>query len=309
MAQSSSYYSDFKVFCNPKNKIKSHTQENVGERFEMEDSTCSIPSFYSDSSNDFSFYAVFDGHNSNLISKHLANELLNTIIKADSDLFSQLARNPSLLTQQNELEKMKQAIRQGFLHIDRDMRALFEKENFNNNFGSTAVACLITSSHIFIANCGHSRALLIRDNQIVLSTKDHKPDEPTERDRVLMEGGLIKPIANDGPLYLEKIDGWPRLNMTRCLGDYLLKTNTSEKEQQKQLISPEPDIYDQERTDKDDLLLLATNSVFDLLSNEELNELFQKNRKLYRYGLDFITNMIMSKCGAAVNNSRQFILF
>ena len=117
------YCSDFKVASNQRNKLKSHTQENIGDQFQMKNATCSTLSFYSDQSlNDFSFYALFNGHSSDIISKYLAKELLNMIIQADPPFFDESAKKPPILT--SFTENMKTPIKQAFESIERSMRDL-----------------------------------------------------------------------------------------------------------------------------------------------------------------------------------------
>lgn len=43
------------------------------------------------------------------------------------------------------------------------------------NVGSTAVVCLITESHIYVANIGDSRCMAYIDGKCVDLSFDHKP--------------------------------------------------------------------------------------------------------------------------------------
>lgn len=42
------------------------------------------------------------------------------------------------------------------------------------NVGSTAVVAVVTSSHVIVANCGDSRAVLSRGKQAIPLSVDHK---------------------------------------------------------------------------------------------------------------------------------------
>lgn len=57
--------------------------------------------------------------------------------------------------------------------------------------GSTAICCLVTQKHLFFANCGDSRAVLSRGGKVALSTYDHKPINPTEKERIQRAGGSV----------------------------------------------------------------------------------------------------------------------
>ena len=46
--------------------------------------------------------------------------------------------------------------------------------------GSCALVCLVTESHLYIANVGDSRAILSRNSSIEQVTTDQKPSNPSE---------------------------------------------------------------------------------------------------------------------------------
>ncbi|KAL5227719.1 hypothetical protein ABZP36_015984 [Zizania latifolia] len=57
--------------------------------------------------------------------------------------------------------------------------------------GSTAVVAVICSSHIIVANCGDSRAVLCRGKQPVPLSVDHKPNREDEYARIEAQGGKV----------------------------------------------------------------------------------------------------------------------
>lgn len=57
--------------------------------------------------------------------------------------------------------------------------------------GSTAVVAVICSSHIIIANCGDSRAVLCRGKLPVALSVDHKPNREDEYARIEAAGGKV----------------------------------------------------------------------------------------------------------------------
>ncbi|EHA8587034.1 putative protein phosphatase 2C 16 [Cocos nucifera] len=57
--------------------------------------------------------------------------------------------------------------------------------------GSTAVVAIICSSHIIIANCGDSRAVLCRGKEPVALSVDHKPNRADEYARIEAAGGKV----------------------------------------------------------------------------------------------------------------------
>ena len=96
--------------------------------------------------------------------------------------------------------------------------------------GTTAVTVLIKGNHLWLANSGDSRAVLVRkilDNPGSLKaidlTIDHKPDSPDEMRRILQMGGHVTPGgANGSPSCV-----WHNrrgLAMARSIGDHAAAT-------------------------------------------------------------------------------------
>jgi protein phosphatase 1B len=79
----------------------------------------------------------------------------------------------------------------GFLLLDDKMRRIPEMASGEDKSGSTAVCVLISPSHMYIANCGDSRGVLCRDAVVAYSTQDHKPVNPSEKERIQNAGGSV----------------------------------------------------------------------------------------------------------------------
>lgn len=152
---------------------------------------------------------------------------------------------------------MKQAVREAFLDIDRQMHKTARRDNWDHS-GSTAAVVMISPRYIYFINCGDSRTLLCRDGQVVFYTEDHKPINPREKERIQNAGGSVT---------LQRING--SLAVSRALGDFDFKEVTW-RPQTEQLVSPEPEVYELERTPGDEFLILACDGVWDAISNEEL---------------------------------------
>ena len=157
-------------------------------------------------------------------------------------------------------KRLLKAIRQGFLDLDDKIRQLPEFNRGEDKSGSTAVACLISPSHTYIINCGDSRAILISDNDVVLGTYDHKPINPEERERIENAGGSVM---------IQRVNG--SLAVSRALGDYEYK-NVEGRGPCEQLVSPEPEIYVRQRSDKDEFIVLACEGIWDVMCNSDLRE-------------------------------------
>uniref|UniRef100_A0A0A9E386 protein-serine/threonine phosphatase n=1 Tax=Arundo donax TaxID=35708 RepID=A0A0A9E386_ARUDO len=119
------------------------------------------------------------------------------------------------------------------------------------NVGSTAVVVVVCSSHVVVANCGDSRVVLCRGKEPMPLSIDHKPDRKDERARIEAQGGKV--IQWNG----YRVSGI--LAMSRSIGDRYLKP----------FIIPKPEITVVPRAKDDDCLILASDGLWDVVSNEE----------------------------------------
>lgn len=154
-------------------------------------------------------------------------------------------------------EQVKEGIREGFLDIDRHMHKMARQENWDRS-GTTAAAVMISPRHIYFINCGDSRTLLCHNGQVVFYTEDHKPFNPREKERIQNAGGSVT---------LQRVNG--SLAVSRALGDFDFK-EVDWRPQTEQLVSPEPEVYELQRTPEDEFLILACDGVWDAIGNEEL---------------------------------------
>ena len=119
-----------------------------------------------------------------------------------------------------------------------------------DHVGSTAVVAVVSSNHIVVSNCGDSRAVIGRVGGAVPLSVDHKPDRADELKRIQEAGGRV--IYWDGPRVLGV------LAMSRAIGDNYLKP----------YVISEPEVTITERTDDDECLILASDGLWDVVSNE-----------------------------------------
>ncbi|WOL02996.1 putative protein phosphatase 2C 50 [Canna indica] len=129
--------------------------------------------------------------------------------------------------------------------------------------GSTAVVAVICSSHIIISNCGDSRAVLCRGKQPMPLSVDHKPNREDEYARIESEGGKV--IRWNG----YRVFGV--LAMSRSIGDRYLKP----------WIIPEPEVTIVPRAREDECLILASDGLWDVMSNEEVCDVARRRILLW----------------------------
>ncbi|XP_074104396.1 protein phosphatase 1B isoform X1 [Cotesia typhae] len=252
-----------------------------GWRMEMEDAHCAITGLEGGLS-DWSYFAVFDGHAGALVSAHSAEHLLDSIVE----------------TEEFKSEDVIKGIHSGFLRLDHKMRDLLEMSK--DKSGSTAVCAFISPKHIYIANCGDSRAVLCSAGSPVFSTRDHKPVLPAEKERIQAAGGSVM---------VERVNG--SLAVSRALGDYEYK-NVEGRGPCEQLVSPEPEIFVRDRDmEHDEFLVLACDGIWDVMTNQDLCD-FIYSRLLLTDDLEAVTNQVIDTClhkGSRDNMSIVLVTF
>src|SRR6218665_190346 len=249
-----------------------------GWRIEMEDAHSAkigLPGL-----KDWSFFAVFDGHAGARISGYCSEKLLDAIV-SNEDFRANDASDEKLL--EPVPDKVRLGIRTGFLRLDDHIRPLPETVSGEDKSGTTAVCVLISPRHLFFANCGDSRTVLSRGGQVAFCTQDHKPINPIEKERIQNAGGSVM---------IQRVNG--SLAVSRALGDFEYK-NVQGKGQCEQLVSPEPEIFIEERSDKDEFIVLACDGIWDVMTNEELCD-FVRYRMLLTDDLKSVCNSVVDTC-------------
>jgi protein phosphatase 1B len=216
---------------------------------------------------DWSYFAVFDGHSGEQVSKHCAKNLLDCILQ----------------TEQFQADEFIKGIHTGFLELDSKMRDLPELAAGVDKSGTTVICAFVTPTCFYIANCGDSRAVLCRNGLPLFATRDHKPILPAEKRRIQNAGGTV---------VVQRVNG--SLAVSRALGDYDYK-NDNGLGQCEQLVSPEPEIFCQDRNEEDDFLVLACDGVWDVMTNDDVCQ-FVHNRLRITDNLEDVANQVIDTC-------------
>ena len=99
------------------------------------------------------------------------------------------------------------------------------------------------------------------DCGVIMTTIDHKPNHPSEKARIEAAGGFV---SNDNPARLQGM-----LALSRMIGDFNYKTNPSLSPGE-QMGSIIPEMFTTEAANEGDLVIVACDGIFDVLSNNEL---------------------------------------
>ena len=162
------------------------------------------------------------------------------------------------------------ALRTSFLRafyvMDRDLKS---HKNIDCLFsGTTAVTLIKQGQDLIIGNLGDSRAILAtkdEDNHLfaLQLTVDLKPSIPSEAARIRERKGRVFSLPNEPDVtrvWLPKYNS-PGLAMARAFGDFCLKSYG---------VISVPDVSYHHITEKDEFVVLATDGVWDVLSNDDV---------------------------------------
>ncbi|XP_021807127.1 protein phosphatase 2C 56-like [Prunus avium] len=251
----------------------------IGRRREMEDAVAVIPGFMSRTcdhvggctapgsrtSSEISpvhFFGVYDGHGGNQVAKFCA-ERMHEVIAQEWDR--------ETVDGYEWQRKWETAFSIGFERADNE---LLEEAIAPEMVGSTAVVAILSGCQIITSNCGDSRAVLCRGTETIPLTVDQKPDREDELVRI--EGGGGKVINWNGA----RVFGV--LAMSRAIGDRYLRP----------WIIPVPEITFMTRTDEDECLILASDGLWDVMTNEEVGEVARHLLRRRRRSISSLTDDI-----------------
>lgn len=197
---------------------------------DMED--CLVSEFKQVGNNKLGLFAIFDGHMGHTVAKYLQSNLFNNILK-ENEFWTD---TPS-------------AIRKAYHATDKD---ILDKSISLGKGGSTAVtAILINGEKLVVANVGDSRAVLSKKGVAEQLSVDH---EPTKEKKIIeSKGGFVSNIPGDVP----RVDG--QLAVARSFGDKSLKRH----------LSSEPDVKVAKIDDDVELVILASDGLWTVMSNQE----------------------------------------
>ncbi|CAM0873425.1 unnamed protein product [Alopecurus aequalis] len=235
----------------------------AGRLREMEDTVSLHPSFcvWADGS-PMHFFAVFDGHGGPHVAalcREQMHAILATELAASAECY--LAHRGE---EGSEERAWRAALSRSFARVDAlapeacacgraaaaECACPLSSGQRGAIVGSTAVLAILVRDRLVLANCGDSRAVLCRGAHAVPLSQDQKPDRPDERARIEAVGGRVMFING------ARVRGI--LAMSRALGHKLLKPE----------VICEPEITITTRSDDDECLILASDGLWDVISNK-----------------------------------------
>ncbi|KAL0354520.1 UNVERIFIED_CONTAM: protein phosphatase 2C 16 [Sesamum radiatum] len=222
------------------------------------------------------FFGVYDGHGGSQVANYCRDRVHLVLVEELKNVKDVLANGCTRDTRQVQWENVFTSC---FLKVDDEVggkvsRVLPGGGNTHvssctsepvapETVGSTAVVAVVCSSHIIVANCGDSRAVLYRGKEAIALSVDHKPNREDEYARIEASGGKV--IQWNG----HRVFGV--LAMSRAIGDRYLKP----------WIIPEPEVMFVPRAREDECLVLASDGLWDIMTNEEVCEVARKRILLW----------------------------
>ncbi|PRQ28001.1 putative protein-serine/threonine phosphatase [Rosa chinensis] len=207
------------------------------------------------------FFGVYDGHGGSQVANY-CRDRMHLALAEEIEFVKEGLVHTSI--KDNCLEQWNKAFTNCFLKVDAEVGG---KDSLDpvapETVGSTAVVALICSSHIIVANCGDSRAVLCRGKEPMALSVDHKPNREDEYARIEAAGGKV--IQWNG----HRVFGV--LAMSRSIGDRYLKP----------WIIPDPEVMFIPRTKDDECLILASDGLWDVMTNEEACDLARRRILLW----------------------------
>ncbi|CAO2037171.1 unnamed protein product [Urochloa humidicola] len=177
-------------------------------------------------------FGVYDGHGGVRAAEYVKQHL-----------FSNLIKHPKFITD------TKAAIAETYNHTDSEF--LKADSSQTRDAGSTASTAIIVGDRLLVANVGDSRAVICKGGQAIAVSRDHKPDQSDERQRIEDAGGFVMWAGT------WRVGGV--LAVSRAFGDKLLK----------QYVVADPEIKEEVVDSSLEFLILASDGLWDVVTNEE----------------------------------------
>ncbi|KAL9240036.1 hypothetical protein vseg_014299 [Gypsophila vaccaria] len=212
-----------------------------GQRETMEDAHFILPQF--SHQNDVHLLGVFDGHRGAAAAEFSVGAL------------------PGFLKGLNPSVSPSEYLVSAFVETDASFKRVMDSNRQLKGFikkpwhpGCTAIVALIIKDKLFVANAGDCRAILCRAGNAIALSRDHVASCVEERHRVVEAGGVVK----------WQVDTWrvgsAALQVTRSIGDDDLKPS----------VTAEPEITETRLCPDDEYLVMASDGLWDVMSNEEV---------------------------------------
>lgn len=198
-----------------------------------------VAKFVHDCGKELGLFAIYDGHLGHNVPAYLQKHLFSNILNED-DFWTDTQR----------------AIFKAYEKTD---QAILDDPNLGRG-GSTAVTAIIKDMRLWVANLGDSRAVLSQRGEAIQLSVDHEPE--IERGSIEDRGGFVSNMPGD----VARVNG--QLAVSRAFGDKNLKSH----------LRSDPDVVNLVIRDDWDLLILASDGLWKVVSNQEAVDIAMKTK-------------------------------
>lgn len=294
-------------------KFKYGTTAMQGWRTNMEDAHSTVLGLDENTA----FFAVFDGHGGKEVSlycsRHLHEEFKKTQAYKSGDLKqalidSFLVMDVNMIHEsgREELTELmgRGGAKEGVSDLNAKMRAAIlararqgadmddlldgddedERPWEGPQAGSTCVVAVVRGDQLIVANAGDSRAVLSRQGNVVALSRDHKPMEEDERERIQKAGGFVQEGRVNGSLAL-----------SRAIGDLEYKQGSMSPADQ--IVTAYPELMECRLVEGDEFMVIACDGIWDVMSSQRCVD-FVRERLTTSVALSKICEEMCDECMA-----------
>lgn len=224
---------------------------------------------------DMIFCGIFDGHGpwGHYVAKSVRQKMPSSLLCNWQETVAQASLDPDLDLESEKKHHRFDIWKHSYLKtcvaVDRELGNNRKIDSFYS--GTTALTVVRQGEHLVIANVGDSRAVLATASDdgtlvAVQLTVDFKPNLPQEAERITQCNGRVFCLHDEPGVHRVWLpdDESPGLAMSRAFGDYCIKGFG--------LISL-PEVTQRNITGKDQFIVLASDGVWDVISNQEAVEI------------------------------------
>ena len=213
------------------------------DRYAFKDCFCNDPQS--------GFFAIYDGYSGSMAADKCARYLGEILERKVEAIYN------TSMKHENVNAEIQTAFNDAFAEMDRILLYGVEEQSRNRWSGCSALTCLLRGNNLYVANAGNIRAVLCRgDGSIERLSSNHSPTDKREKRRVRKAKGDI--CKSDKTAFVNGV-----VRSTRGLGNHgdpNLKSS----------VIRVPVVNCLTLEESDQFLILATNGVWEVFSEEEV---------------------------------------
>ncbi|KAG8362595.1 hypothetical protein BUALT_BualtUnG0060100 [Buddleja alternifolia] len=264
---------------------------------------------------DMLFCGIFDGHGpwGHFVAKNVRESMPSSLLCNWQETLVETSDDPDFdLGSDKKLHRFniwKHSYLKTCAAVDQELEKHRRIDTFHS--GTTALTIVRQGDIIFLANVGDSRAVLgttCDDGNLVAVqlTIDFKPNLPQEAERIMECRGRVYSLDDEPGVHRVWLphEESPGLAMSRAFGDYCVKDFG--------LISV-PEVTHRHITNKDQFIVLATDGVWDVISNQEAVQIVSTSPDRAKSGKHLVKSAACAwkrkRKGIAMDDISAIVLF